>query len=202
MGRSITGDPQESARDRIYRSAARLYALHGYDGTSIREIAEAAGVTKPLVHYHFESKERLFSSLLVESLDRCQCEAAAIAGRDDAAADRLRDLLRALADAARRAPEVTCFAHDVLTMPGHLPLAFDYKTRGREFFEIFVGVVEDGRRRGEFRDVDPRHVAAILVAAIGFYAMAVLAGELDEVPSDLGDSLFDVLLRGVEARER
>jgi len=193
-------DPGESAKDRIYRSAARLYALHGYDGTSIREIAEAAGVTKPLVHYHFESKERLFSSLLDEALGRCGAEASEIASRNAPAAERLRELVRALASEARRAPEVTCFAQEALTMPKQLPFSFDYKARGRSFFEIFVGVVEDGRRRGEFRDVDPRHIAAMLIATVGFFAVAVLSGELEEVPGDLGDFLFDVVMRGMEVR--
>ncbi len=45
-----TGE-QERARDRIVRAAVRLYPLHGYKGTSMREIAEAAGVTKPLIYY-------------------------------------------------------------------------------------------------------------------------------------------------------
>lgn len=45
--------------------AARLFAERGYDATSVREIVEAAGVTKPTLYYHFGSKEGLAQTLLI-----------------------------------------------------------------------------------------------------------------------------------------
>ena len=48
----------------IARSAARLFSNQGYDATSVREIVEAAGVTKPTLYYHFGSKEGLAQALL------------------------------------------------------------------------------------------------------------------------------------------
>lgn len=57
--------------------AARLFAERGYDATSVREIVEAAGVTKPTLYYHFGSKEGLAQALLtkpvsalIETLER------------------------------------------------------------------------------------------------------------------------------------
>jgi AcrR family transcriptional regulator len=46
-------------RERILRSAARLYALKGPDGTSVDEIMADAGMTKPVLYYHFENKDAL-----------------------------------------------------------------------------------------------------------------------------------------------
>jgi TetR/AcrR family transcriptional regulator len=48
----------------IARVAARLFAERGYDATSVREIVEVAGVTKPTLYYHFGSKEGLAQALL------------------------------------------------------------------------------------------------------------------------------------------
>jgi AcrR family transcriptional regulator len=48
----------------IARTAARLFAKQGYEATSVREIVEAAGVTKPTLYYHFGSKEGLANALL------------------------------------------------------------------------------------------------------------------------------------------
>jgi AcrR family transcriptional regulator len=48
----------------IARAAARLFAERGYDATSVRQIVEAAGVTKPTLYYHFGSKEGLAQALL------------------------------------------------------------------------------------------------------------------------------------------
>src|SRR5262245_57748521 len=41
-----------------------MFAERGYDGTSLREIAERLGVTKAAVYYHFKSKEDILASLL------------------------------------------------------------------------------------------------------------------------------------------
>jgi len=61
----------------IARVAARLFATQGYDATSVREIVEGAGVTKPTLYYYFRSKEGLAKVLvsvplsdLVENLRR------------------------------------------------------------------------------------------------------------------------------------
>jgi AcrR family transcriptional regulator len=43
-----------------------VFAAHGYRGTSMNQIAEAAGVTKPVLYQHFASKRELFSELLVD----------------------------------------------------------------------------------------------------------------------------------------
>jgi AcrR family transcriptional regulator len=47
-------------RDEILAAARRLFSEKGYDGTSIRAIARAAGVDPALVHHFFDTKERLF----------------------------------------------------------------------------------------------------------------------------------------------
>ncbi|MCC7230247.1 MAG: TetR/AcrR family transcriptional regulator [Fimbriimonadaceae bacterium] len=58
--RRKTNDP-EGTRKRILDAAARLFTERGYAGTSLGEVAEAAGVQTSLIPYHYESKERLWS---------------------------------------------------------------------------------------------------------------------------------------------
>lgn len=52
--------PGIDRREQIVREAARLFAEHGYDRTSMRDIAAAAGILSGSVYYHFASKEALF----------------------------------------------------------------------------------------------------------------------------------------------
>ncbi len=52
----------------LARVAARLFADRGFEATSVREIVEAAGVAKPTLYYHFQSKEGLASALLTVPL--------------------------------------------------------------------------------------------------------------------------------------
>ena len=52
-----------SARERILDEAQRVFARFGYDGASMRRIAEAAGVPVALVSYHFGSKDGLYRAV-------------------------------------------------------------------------------------------------------------------------------------------
>jgi AcrR family transcriptional regulator len=51
-------------RARIQQIAVELFSEHGYEGTSLREIAERLGVTKAALYYHFKSKEDIILSLV------------------------------------------------------------------------------------------------------------------------------------------
>jgi AcrR family transcriptional regulator len=62
-------DAQTDTRTLLLRQAARLFALRGYDAVSVREIVEAAGVTKPAVYYHFGNKEGLARAVLQEMVE-------------------------------------------------------------------------------------------------------------------------------------
>ena len=58
------GEKSERSRGVILEAALQLFSKHGYRGTSIREIAEAAGLSTGNVYHHFPDKEALFRTLL------------------------------------------------------------------------------------------------------------------------------------------
>ncbi len=64
---SCESNQSTDTRRHIASVATRLFAHQGFDGTSIRDIVEAAGVTKPVLYYYFKSKEELYVTLLHEA---------------------------------------------------------------------------------------------------------------------------------------
>lgn len=56
--------PAAARRSQLLEVALGRFAAGGYHETSMEEIAEAAGVTKPVVYQHFHSKQELFAELL------------------------------------------------------------------------------------------------------------------------------------------
>jgi AcrR family transcriptional regulator len=67
-GTAVIGNQAEHSRPdtraRIQQVAVELFTEHGYDGTSLREIAERLEVTKAALYYHFKSKEDIVASLM------------------------------------------------------------------------------------------------------------------------------------------
>lgn len=53
----------------LVKTAIRLFADQGYDGTTTLQISREAGVTEPLIYYHFRGKEELFTHILSEAFD-------------------------------------------------------------------------------------------------------------------------------------
>src|ERR1700755_76756 len=76
----VTGGPV--AREKIVAAAARVIAEQGLAGVRMAGIAKAAGVSTGLLHYHFDTKERLFAEVLVWS-DKRSSVVDQEAGRDD-----------------------------------------------------------------------------------------------------------------------
>lgn len=60
----------ESAKESILKEAKRLFAEQGFDATSIRELAESAGVNVAAINYHFGSKQGLFETLVKDFTQR------------------------------------------------------------------------------------------------------------------------------------
>ncbi|MGD9998540.1 MAG: TetR/AcrR family transcriptional regulator [Ilumatobacteraceae bacterium] len=62
--------PAGERRDQILEVAVQVFARRGYHGTSMNDVADAAGVTKPVLYQHFESKQALYLALIDDVGDR------------------------------------------------------------------------------------------------------------------------------------
>jgi len=60
---------RESSREQILKAAFKLFAQNGYSGTSINDIAKAAGVSKGLAYNYFKSKQHILEILLMQLFD-------------------------------------------------------------------------------------------------------------------------------------
>jgi AcrR family transcriptional regulator len=66
---SIVTDSRRT-RERILDAALALFAERGYEATSMREIAEQLGITKPALYYHFDSKADIVRAMLADTEER------------------------------------------------------------------------------------------------------------------------------------
>jgi AcrR family transcriptional regulator len=81
-GEQGSGDQAgESTRERILDVALELFTEQGFDGTSMREIAERLGISKPAIYYHFASKEEILMALHMRLHDFGRAALARLTGQ-------------------------------------------------------------------------------------------------------------------------
>ncbi|MBK7875114.1 MAG: TetR family transcriptional regulator [Planctomycetes bacterium] len=90
----------ERTRAAIVDAALRLFHGHGYEGTTMREIARAAGVSLGNAYYYFESKEHLIQAFYERTHQEHLVECEAVLAREKKLEDRLRGVLLAKIDTA------------------------------------------------------------------------------------------------------
>jgi len=90
---------------KIIDAAVGLFAEKGYETTSIDEIAAKAGITKPVVYDHFESKEQLFIAILELIRDDLLKRGAAVVAGAPSHEERLKGSIGAFLDFVQEQPE-------------------------------------------------------------------------------------------------
>jgi AcrR family transcriptional regulator len=75
-------DDEASRRRQLLRASARLFREKGYDGTSVRDIAQATGLQSGSWVYHFPTKQDILVAVMEEGLNDALARIEAIAKRD------------------------------------------------------------------------------------------------------------------------
>ncbi|HVU88157.1 MAG TPA: TetR/AcrR family transcriptional regulator [Pirellulales bacterium] len=127
--------------DRIARAAARLFASEGYDATSVRNIVEAAAVTKPTLYYYFESKELLAQRLLTDALDNLAVGLRQILAGPGTATEKLVALVEEHFRLCREQPDLARFTYAVFFGPRNSHLSAMMADLGQHLAELVASVV-------------------------------------------------------------
>ncbi|HEX7410225.1 MAG TPA: TetR/AcrR family transcriptional regulator [Candidatus Binatia bacterium] len=155
-------------REKILASASQLFSEQGYENTSLSQVARQAKVSKALIFWHFDSKEKLYRSALRKTLEPYFINVDGLEGLGEREqVERLIDLFYD-------------FVHEnVYSVRFFLSLTLQAEqqpdevlSRVNELYRIFrkslAEIIENGRRRGTFRtDIDPERDAALIMAALG-----------------------------------
>lgn len=110
---------QSDTGRRIQEVARELFIRQGIQQTSLRQIADRLGITKPALYYHFASREALVQSLIQPIIEEME---EFLAERERAAKIEPRRLLEDYFDISYRHRDVTVMLVNNLATLGHLDL--------------------------------------------------------------------------------
>ena len=176
----------EKSRTAILEASLELFSSQGYRGTSIREIAEAAGVSTGNVYHHFADKETIFQTVLSQYWKAI--ENPDFPFNKALASGTFPDNLEELAVAAREGVRlwrrhVALIYVDVVELSGNHIRKFYSEMASR--FERFI-VAHGETLSGEIRPGVPVTTAVMLASRVflQYYAVEILFGVPDQFGKD------------------
>jgi AcrR family transcriptional regulator len=160
LGRPPAKDRKPYNPDTILDIAVRVFRERGYNGSSLEQVASAAGITKASIYYHVRSKEELLSRGVGRALDALFAvldETEATKGR---ALDRLKFIVqRTIEITINRLDEVAL----LLSVRGNTRVERRVVDRRREFDHRVAAIMSAAQREGDVRkDIDPRLATRLL----------------------------------------
>jgi AcrR family transcriptional regulator len=191
--RSSTAARRRIVENEIVEHAARLFAERGFAGTSVQDIADAVGVSRPALYYYFKSKDELLASLVTEVTEGAAAQIRAVARDGDKnATERLRSIAALLASWRAEQPgRFLLLVRSESVLPPDLARVNEQAKRST--LRELTKVIEQGVAAGEFRMVKPRPAALAVLGMCNWVAWwADPAGRTD--PADVAGTMADLAI--------
>jgi TetR/AcrR family transcriptional regulator len=184
------------SNDRILKKALELFSEKGYDATSVREICEAAGITKPTLYHFYGSKEGVYRAIVEGALERFRADMAGALAGQGALRDRLVRMACAYVDATLRQPDLARFIMALIHNPPRSAPATDFVGFYEAILQQLARAIDEAVTRGQ---VAPGSTEVRLLVFMGALGEAMnghlLAGRPDLTPA-LAETLVDTVLEG------
>jgi len=188
---------EPSRRDELLAIAAGLFAERGFKNTTVRDIADAAGILSGSLYHHFDSKESMVDELLDTFQTELWTKYDAIEASDSTPRAKLEAVVRASFEAiGEHHSEVAIFQSDALYLATFERFGYLIE-RNRKFRELWTGLLEQGVASGELKaDLDValvyRFLRDTVWVAVRWYRPG---GTL--TPADVADQYLTILLEGI-----
>jgi AcrR family transcriptional regulator len=161
---------RELVENELLERAADLFAERGFNGTSLQDVADTMGMTRPAIYHYFESKEALLTALVEGLTEGRAAQLAAIRRRTDlSSAEKLRAATTLMATQMARHPaRFRLLIQGEADLPEHL--ASKNNKAKRDVLAHVVAIIDEGVRSGVFRARDPRLAAFAILGMCNWIA--------------------------------
>ncbi len=187
------------ARARLLRAAADVFDRKGYAAASVREIVERAGATKPVLYYHFGSKEGLLVAILEEGARQFQAALDRAVERSGSARERLAAVCEEVYGLFRDNIPAVRIAHAVYFGPRDLVPPFDLEQFGRMLDGALSRVIEEGMAKGEIRRGPVGDVVTAIKGVIDACTDRELSADADAAGAGALRRIVDIIFDGLSA---
>ena len=177
--------------------ATKIFAKWGYNATTTAAIAEAAGVTEPILYRHFSSKQELFVAITRAMSQQTLKKWHELTEDEESSTKKIRKIAREFPSHIRKLEDAYHVIHGALSSSRDRKVLGVMKEHYREIEKFFSKIVTDGQSGGEFRrDLDPKIPAWQLInVGIGY---AMIALNLQQYDHYSVEDAIEFILRGLK----
>jgi AcrR family transcriptional regulator len=188
-------------RAEILRVAERIFVAEGYEGATIRKIADEVGVSSTCLYMHFRDKDEILLEICTATMEELLAMNGEICARPVDPVERVRMLLTAYVAFALSHPNAYRLVFCPTAAGGSDQKQEMTRQMGAQCSERFLGVVREIAAQGRLKSGDPRTVQQALWSAChGLVTLMITKPSLEwSAPQEVTKVLIDGLLFGLIA---
>jgi AcrR family transcriptional regulator len=191
---------EAGVKEALLLAGIDLFAEKGYASTSVREIVSAAGVSKPVLYYYFQSKEGLFRAILDSAAQEQEVILEEALQKPGTALERIVHLYRRIYKALMENQQLFKLINHLFFGPPQGAPRYDIERFHRRMAEVIRKIYLGGLRQGELRDVDPEE-AALLVLGVTDYCFHLDYLHPESMDPDRAERLLRIAFQGLSERK-
>lgn len=183
----------------ILAEACQLFAARGFDGTSIRDIASAVGISNAALYHYFADKDELLARIVISVIERqCAMMEERVSPHDNPS-EKLRVFMQAYADFfEKNMAESIASSRSFSALED--PLQRERAIYWRDRYESMLrAIIREGMETGEFREGDVALTGRAVLSCLNWmYRWYSPTGELR--PREIVEAYAEVLIGGIAAK--
>ncbi|GAA0636019.1 TetR/AcrR family transcriptional regulator [Brevundimonas lenta] len=183
-------------RAEILAAAERIFVEHGYEGATIRKIADEVGLSSTALYMHFSEKGEILQEICRQAFTALRATNESIGGQEGPPEQRLRRMMRAYVDFGFANPNAYRLVY--MTRPVELREGAQSAARemGTDLFRSFEKVVEEVEAEGRLRGDARTTAQALWAGGHGVISLVITKPYFDWVEHE---KLVTTLLEGLFA---
>jgi TetR/AcrR family transcriptional regulator len=186
------------SREKIFKTAARLFSEKGYNGVSMREISEYTGLSKPTIYYYFGNKEGIYSALVEASIETGIIQIEKILRKNISVKDKLIEFIKARFEQVYKYPELIKFFLSLFNTTENLPFLEHFRQDAMKRHHILSELISEGIASGEFGASARPELASELYLGIITHFLWNQLNSPDPILSDqLAEEIVEILFKGL-----
>lgn len=186
--------------ERILMAAANLFANKGYAGTSVREIVDVAGVTKPTLYYYFKNKEDLYRKLMDQTIETFFALLEESLSKEGDIRSRLIAFYSEINQLLHRNIDFLRLVNSMIYGPQGATPEYDLKSRNAHFEKMFSELLQAAVAEGELREDKLEEVNLLLLGLMRSIQVHLVVKPMQQAikPQTIG-RVIDLIFDGARA---